>query len=100
MAITQAQTAFDADALDTAATIALVSERRRAFREIVHAQAVNGKFAQAVRWATDNSDPLMRAAGLLGAAEGALEAVGFSDAYEIKVNRYWLRSSVLMNVAC
>jgi len=42
----------------------------------------------------------MRAAGLLGAAEGALEAVGFSDAYEIKVNRYWLRSSVLMNVAC
>jgi len=37
---------------------------------------------------------------LLGAAEGALEAAGFSDAYEAKVNRYRRRSSVLMNVAC
>lgn len=100
VAITQAQTAFDAEALDTAATIALISERRRALREIAQVQAVNGKFAHAVRWATDNADPLMRAAGLLGAAEGALEAAGFSDAYEAKVNRYRLRSSVLMKVFC
>ena len=100
VAISQAEVAFDADALDTAATIAVASERRRAFREIARAQAVNGRFAVAVKSAIDRLDPLTRAAAMLGAAEGALETAGFSDASEIKVNRYRRRSSVLMNVAC
>lgn len=100
VAISQAEASFDADALDTAATIDLVPERRRAFREIARAQAVSARFAHAMRWAAAQSDPPMRAAALLGTAEGALEVAGFSDANQIKLNRYRRRSSVLMNVAC
>jgi len=100
VAVSQAEVTFDAEALDTATTIGLDSERTRAFREIARAQAVNGRFAAAVTWAMAQTGPLTRAGALLGAAEGALQAAGYADVHAIKVNRYRRRSSVYINVAC
>ena len=96
----QAAGSFVAAARDSAAAIGDARERRRAFREIAQAQAASGHFTEATTWATAQPEPVLRAASLLGAAEGALRAAGFVDAKDIKVNRYGRWSRTFLDVAC
>ena len=100
VAASQAAGSFVAAARDSAAAIGDARERRRAFREIAQAQAASGHFTEATTWATAQPDPVLRAASLLGAAEGALQAAGFVDAKDIKVNRYGRWSRTFLDVAC
>lgn len=100
VAVAQAEVGFDSEALATASMIDSIRHRRQAQRGIAGAQARNGRFAQAVTWATGQPDPLTRGTVLLGAAEGALEAAGYSDVTKIKIDRYARRSNPALYAGC
>lgn len=101
IAESQGKAGFVADALDTVTAIGAESrERAHALRAIAHARAGQGHLQEVLKWAGRRSDPLERASALLGAAEGVLNAAGFSRGSEIKLDRYGRRSNVVLDVVC